>query len=139
MKNIPQKLKRDNKIILFLAILNLSSFIPPLTFFGFLDGLLILLFLAIIASTNYQRYTHSKPINAETLSELKSFGQEEDGSFSDRAEFSIVPSKNRKGEVIEWHLMSFNEVDGSRHHIKRLQSLNDLKRIYEVLTNNELV
>ena len=138
MKTIPQKLKKENKIILVLAIINTVFFFAAPTLLLLLDTILILLLFSMIASTNYLRYTHNTPINEETLSKLKAFGREYDGSFSDRADFSIVPTKNRSGEVIDWYLTTFNEVDGSRHIIKRLRSLNDLKRIYEVITDKEL-
>ncbi|MFW6246780.1 MAG: hypothetical protein ACOC22_01195 [bacterium] len=138
MKTISQKLKRENKQLLFPTGLLLLMFLNFLTIIEIILIITIFWLVAVIAARNFLRYTHSKPINEETLSELKSFGQEEDGSFSDRMEFKITPRYNAM-ERVEWYLEHFDEVDGSTYPIKRLRSLNDLKRVYEVLTDKELI
>ena len=138
MKTIPQKLKKENKIILTSIPLFILTLFLATTLVEILLIILVFFLLLVIAAKNYLVYCHSVTITEETLSKLEAFGKEDDGSFSDRADFTIVPTKNRSGEVIDWYLTTFNEVDGSRHIIKRLRSLNDLKRIYEVLTNKEL-
>ena len=138
MKTIPEKLKTENKIILTFIPLFVVTLFLATTLVEILLNIGILFILLVIAARNYLRYTHYIPITEETLSKLKAFGREDDGSFSDRAEFSIVPAKNFKGEVIYWYLTTFDELDGSRHIIKRLCSLNDLKRTYEVITDKEL-
>lgn len=138
MKTIPEKLKFENKQYLASIPLLIITLFLTTTLVEILLIVLVFFLLFVIAARNYLRYCHSVTITEKTLSKLEAFGREDDGSFSDRAEFSIVPAKNYAGEVIYWYLTTFDEVDGSRHIIKRLRSLNDLKRTYEVLTDNEL-
>jgi len=76
-------------------------------------------------------------ITIDALSKLKSFGMGDDGTFTDVQEFNIVPNKLHSGEI-EWHLMMFCEVDGSTYHIKRLRSMEDLKRVYEAISDRIL-
>jgi hypothetical protein len=138
MKTIPEKLKFENKQYLVSTFFLVGTLFFTTTLVEIILIVLVFFLLFVIAGRNYLRYCHSVTITEEKLSKLKAFGREDDGSFSDRAEFSIVPFINSEGIAVDWYLTTFDEVDGSRHIIKRLRSLNELKRIYEILTDKEL-
>ncbi|MFW6219813.1 MAG: hypothetical protein ACOC33_03155 [bacterium] len=74
-------------------------------------------------------------ITVEELSQLKTFGRESDGSFSDRWQFSIIP-KNKKHT--KWGLYFLSEVDGEIEFIKELDDMDDLRDIYYVITYKKL-
>ena len=67
------------------------------------------------------------------LDKLKSFGKENDGSYSDRYQFSIIPVGKK------WNLYSFEEVNGDIEYIKTLKDMEDLKETYFYITNKELL
>lgn len=71
------------------------------------------------------------------LNNLRDFGQEKDGSFSDRYQFSIVPENHKH---TEWSLYSISEINDDMEIIKHLEDLEDLKDTYYMLTspNEEL-
>jgi hypothetical protein len=75
-------------------------------------------------------------ITTEQLDGLESFGKENDTTYSDRYEFSIVKSV-RKPDF--WDFCHFDEVDGSLFYIKTLRDIDDLKKVYEAITDKELV
>jgi hypothetical protein len=74
------------------------------------------------------------PITEEELKTLESFGKDKDGSYSDYDQFCIVP------HGIEWHLYWFDEMASTLdlEHIKKLESMDDLREIYFALTFKEL-
>jgi hypothetical protein len=70
-------------------------------------------------------------IAEESLKNLCDFGQEKDGSFTDRWEFAIVPENHKH---TEWSLYYDNEINGDLEFIKHLEDLEDLKETYYMLT-----
>ena len=70
------------------------------------------------------------------LDKLETFGKEEDGTYCDRWEFSIIPSRRFKGK---WDFCHFNEVNGDLYYIKTLNDMDDLRNVYKAITDKELV
>lgn len=73
-------------------------------------------------------------ITEKKLDNLKSFGKEDDGTYCDRYQFSIIPNKNKTS----WKLYYFNEINGDLSFIKTLEDMNDLNTVYEELTKKQL-
>ena len=72
-------------------------------------------------------------ITEEELKSLQAFGKEEDGSYCDRWAFSI------KNLGQGWVFCHFNEVNGDLYPIKKLKDMADLKRVYEAISDEELI
>jgi len=82
-------------------------------------------------------------ITEEELDTLDTFGRENDGCYSDRWEFAILPSnrlsrKERKLPTTKWMLCFESEVDGALCLIKYLKDFDDLKNVYHAITDNKL-
>ena len=71
-------------------------------------------------------------LTEKELNTLADFGKEEDGSYCDRWQFSII----KYGNGYAFYL--FNEVDGSNRFIKKLKDFDDLKNVYKAITDKEL-
>jgi len=69
------------------------------------------------------------------LDNLKTFGKEGEGHYSDRWQFSIIKSKHPE---THWNFFFFCEIDGSLYFIKRLKDMDDLKNVYKAITDKEL-
>ena len=72
-------------------------------------------------------------IKTEELDNLKSFGKEDDRTYSDRYRFSIIKVGKK------WNLYSFEEIGGDIEYIKTLKDIDDLKETYFYITNKELI
>ena len=75
-------------------------------------------------------------ITDSELETLASFGKETSGEYCDRWQFSICP---RNKERTDWELRLFCEVDGSTWHVKYLKDIEDLKNVYQAISDSELV
>jgi len=74
-------------------------------------------------------------LTEEELLNLKSFGKEDDGSFSDRWEIVLRP-KNKKRTM--WKMYAFDEVDGSEEFLIDVNSMDELNDYYFNITNKNL-
>ena len=75
-------------------------------------------------------------ITEDDLNKLESFGRESNGDYSDRRDFSIIKSKRNPGK---WIFCHFCEVDGSLYTIKTLKDMDDLRNVYNAITDEDLV
>lgn len=73
-------------------------------------------------------------ITEKDLLELKTFGKEKDGSFSDRWQFAIIQSCDKK----YWEFYYESEVDGDLTYITKLDDMDDLRDTYFQITNKKL-
>ena len=88
----------------------------------------------ILNIINLKHLPDERKITVGLLRALKCVGEEQDGSFSDWWEVSIVPAPERDS----WSFCHFNEVDGSRTHIKYVNTMQELKDAYVLLMGEEL-
>ena len=79
-----------------------------------------------------------EPITIEKLREFKSFGQEQDGSFCDRWEFSIYPIKDVNDKIIKFSFCMFDEVDGATTRVRYITTMKQLHDLYRAITDKEL-
>ena len=83
----------------------------------------------------------NKKITEEYLNGLKTFGKEQDGTYCDRWQFSIIPIRNRKGdtEIVKWSFCLFDEVDGDNIRVKYVETVGELQAIYKAISDEELI
>lgn len=86
----------------------------------------------------FQQEEDSAFITEKDLNKLTCFGRENDGSYCDRWEFSIVPIKDKDKKITKWVFCFFNEVDGSTIRIKNVKTMKELKLIYEAVSDKPL-
>jgi len=71
-------------------------------------------------------------ITEENLNKLADFGKEQDGSYSDRWQFKIVPVNHRR---TIWDLYLCGENGNEMTLVKRLYSMEDLEEFYYILSD----
>ena len=85
-----------------------------------------------------QHLEENRAITIEELRKLKSFGQEQDGSFCDRWQFSIYPIKDVNDKIIKFSFCLFDEVDGAPTRIKYVKTMKDLSTVYKAISDKEV-
>ena len=81
-----------------------------------------------------------RPITNEELQKLTCVGREQDGSYSDRWQVDIKPVYDNKKDknLIKWAFCLFDETDGKTFRVKYVETMSQLKKIYEAVTDNKL-